>query len=658
MAKVKFKKIEIVSLIKENKKIIEYLQKKEAVELKSIDNKKLKKLKVDKSLSLIKNRISVSNEAKSILIQKGAKVGNLLSSFEGRKEMTYNDFYNKSKNIKELYGECLYIVSKEKEIKDCQSKIAKDKANLEAVSEWSDLDIQTSYAGTKNTSTFIGYFKKELDENKLFEILKSHKIDTSLCDITILTKTKLQTKVILTCHKELEDSVYKVLNEENFSYPQNPTKHPPIVRINRLKGEISNLEKIICENEKSILGKLSFINEINFVIDYFNLNLKKYEEIKKSSSTKKTSFIEGFIIEDNSKEIKKELEEKYCCFVDLIEIEPQDDAILLKNSKFSNPVEPITEMYALPNKHDIDPTSVMAFFYYLFFGMMLSDAGYGVVMVIATHLLIKKKKPEGTMLKTLKMFFYCGISTIFWGALFGGWFGDIVHVIGRDFFSVEVPSLALWYEPLTNPMSLLLLSFLLGIFHLFLGYIVRFYMLYKENKKKEAIFEVIPTMLLIIGIAPLGTSILVSVPSYLTQIGGYISIVAVILIILTTDNSKNILKRLGGGVYGLYNIASGSLSDILSYSRLLALGLATGSIANVVNLMGSMPSNLAVKGILLFFVFFIGHALNMAINMLGSYVHANRLQFVELFSKFYEGGGKPFKPFTPDTKYIKLVDKN
>ena len=142
------------------------------------------------------------------------------------------------------------------------------------------------------------------------------------------------------------------------------------------------------------------------------------------------------------------------------------------------------------------------------------------------------------------------------------------------------------------------------------------------------------------------------------DIGKYLAIIGVVLIVLTTSRtSKNILVRLGGGLYGLYNVASGYLSDILSYSRLLALGLATGSIASVVNMIGVMPEGTTMKAVMLIVVCLIGHPLNMAINVLGAYVHANRLQFVELFSKFYEGGGRAFEPLKIDTKFFKLKEE-
>jgi V/A-type H+-transporting ATPase subunit I len=164
---------------------------------------------------------------------------------------------------------------------------------------------------------------------------------------------------------------------------------------------------------------------------------------------------------------------------------------------------------------------------------------------------------------------------------------------------------------------------------------------------------------LVLGAAPLAAQILVPIPPVFTEVGKYMALSGLVLVILTgSRDSKNIFVRLGGGAYSLYNIAAGYISDILSYSRLLALGLATGSIASVINLMGSMPQNPIVKGILLTVVFVVGHTLNMAINLLGAYVHTNRLQFVEFFSKFYEGGGIPIKILGVNTKYIKFREEN
>ena len=184
-------------------------------------------------------------------------------------------------------------------------------------------------------------------------------------------------------------------------------------------------------------------------------------------------------------------------------------------------------------------------------------------------------------------------------------------------------------------------------------------MSWDKGEKFGAICDALSIYMIIIGVAPLGASILTDVPAILTKIGGYLLIAGVVLLVLTAGrSSKSIFGKFFGGLYALYNTATGWLSDILSYSRLLALGLATGSIAGVINLMGTMPSNMIVKAIVLVVVFIVGHTANLAINLLGAYVHTDRLQFVELFSKFYTGGGREFSPLSVNTQYIKFKEEN
>ena len=261
-------------------------------------------------------------------------------------------------------------------------------------------------------------------------------------------------------------------------------------------------------------------------------------------------------------------------------------------------------------------------------------------------------KVRGSMKKTVNMYLYCGISTIFWGTLFGGWFGDLIPTVMKNFMGVEnPPSLALWLEPMNDTMDLLMYSMLFGIVHLFAGLGIRFFMLIKYKNYLGAIFDVIPVMIFVVGFAIAGASFIFTVPEAIKPYGTILLAVGAALIVLTAGRSgKNIIGKLGGGLYALYNTASGYLGDILSYSRLLALCLVTGVIANVVNLLAAMPGN-----ILLFIViFFVGHTINIAINLIGTYVHTNRLQYVEFFSKFYEGSGRTFTPFKINSKFFTI----
>jgi len=298
---------------------------------------------------------------------------------------------------------------------------------------------------------------------------------------------------------------------------------------------------------------------------------------------------------------------------------------------------------------------------------MLSDAAYGFIVFLACLIILKKfPKMESGTHKALSLFMYCGLSTLFWGVLFGGYFGDLITVVSREFFHHEIIIKPVWFAPLDEPMRMLIVSLVIGLVHLYFGLILKGYMCIKQKDIVGLISDVCSWLMLITGLimmlipTDLFSSIAsmeihfssgVKTLSYCLAIAG-----AVIIFLMSGRENKNPVVRLALGLYDLYNI-TGWLSDLLSYSRLLALGLATGVIAQVVNQMGSMGGD-SVFGIIVFIlVFIIGHVFNLAINLLGAYVHTCRLQYVEFFGKFYEGGGREFMPFKESTKYIKVRQK-
>ncbi len=327
--------------------------------------------------------------------------------------------------------------------------------------------------------------------------------------------------------------------------------------------------------------------------------------------------------------------------------------VLLHNSSAVVPFEAVTEMYSLPDYRGFDPTSIFALFYAVFFGMMLSDAGYGILMAVGCFIVLKKFNLEGMTYKMIKLFFYCGISTIIWGALFGGWFGDIVAVFSRTFLGKEVVLQPIWFNPLDDPMKLLILSLALGIVHIFIGMGIKAYMQIKEGKWLDAVCDEGFWYITILGlIAWLGGG---TVSTALPKVGMYMSIIGAAGLLLTGGRHNKGFGKITGGLSNIYSITS-YMSDILSYARLLALGLATGVIAQVVNTMGTLFGGGFGGLIALVLIFILGHALNLAINALGAFIHSSRLQYVEFFGKFYLDGGEPFDPFRRKTKYIKLED--
>lgn len=660
MAKLSMKKIEIIALLKDRKKIIERLQRREYVEFSDCQDEAFVKINTASNVAQFDKAINAAVEAKDILNEFAPKKKSLLSSLNGRRGLEPDEFGKYVDQTDNYLKNCYSLINFKKNIIENRAAIIRTQTLMDALRIWLDLDISMQFKGTRYTRCFIGVIPKQSTSEEILLEIANRSPKLEMLHVEVVSSFKEQTCVVVLCHNEIAEETYETLRQMGFVLPADPAKQEPKLVLQQYESDLVKFNAEIEENTEQIQAYADKIDDIEFYIDYLTIRKDKYAVLNKIGITKNTFVITGYIPEKFAQKCVEELEARFTIAINLTEPDEEDDVpVLLENGGFASPVESVTEMYALPTKRDIDPSAVMAFFYYLFFGMMLSDAGYGLIMVIGIAVVLKKFNVEGNMRKTLKMFFYCGISTVFWGALFGSWFGDIVPIIYKNFLNTEAPSLAIWFEPILDPMKLLLFSFTLGIVHLFVGLGVSFKITWDEGRKLDAFLDTIPTYLLVLGAAPLAAGVLITVPTMIATIGKYMALAGVILIVVISKRStKNIFARLGGGVYGLYNIASGYLSDILSYSRLLALGLATGSIAGVINLMGTMPSNPVAKAVLLTVVFLLGHPLNMAINLLGAYVHTNRLQFVEFFSKFYEGGGRAFNPLKVNTKYIKFKENN
>jgi V/A-type H+-transporting ATPase subunit I len=654
MAKLRMKKIELIALLTDSKKIIELLQRRGVVELSSINDEELTETNVSAVVGEFEKFRSTVAQALEVLDKYAPEKASITDMFGGRTEVEKHEFGREAMNLEKIMDTAGEIIRSSRNIADSEQTNSQLAVKCDTLSQWTALDVPFDFKGTATTAAFIGTLPYQADTAAVEEMLP----EGSCAEV--ISATKDQTNLFVLVSRQNAQEAEDILRRNGFAAVSDPDSETPAELIENYTKQTEALEKGIESSRASIERLSPERRELQFAIDYLQMRKDKYEALSSLGFTESTFVLNGYIPEKFAEPLRKEIEAKFTAALTFTAPGEDDDVpVLLENGRFSAPVEGITKMYAMPSKSDVDPTPVMSFFYYLFFGMMLSDAGYGLVMVIGTMIALKKFKLEDSMRKTLTMFRNCGISTVIWGALFGSWFGDIVQVVGREFFHTEVGSIALWFEPIDDPIKLLLFSFGLGILHLFLGVAVSFKMSWDEGKKVGAFLDTVPVYLIILGVAPLGASILTEVPSALKTIGSYMLIAGVILLVLTAGrSSKSIFGKFFGGLYALYNTATGWLSDILSYSRLLALGLATGSIAGVINLMGSMPSNIVVKAIVLVIVFIVGHTANLAINLLGAYVHTDRLQFVELFSKFYTGGGREFSPLTVNTKYIKFKEEN
>ncbi len=654
MAKLKMKKIELIAMLTDSKKIIELLQRRGVVEITENNDEELENTNVTTVVGEFEKFRNTAVQALEIIDNYAPEKASVRDLLGGKIEVEKHEFGKEAMQMEKVMGAASEIIKNQHIITDSANSASQLQIKCDMLERWKNLDVPLNFKGTSTTSVFIGTLPYLISSEELEEKLPNN------CSVEVISSTKDQTNVFIICSKEVYDEAGDILRKLAFAHISDPENRTPNELISAYNTEI---DKLVSDSDKAkerITELAENRYQLKFVIDYLQMRKEKYDALSDLGFTENTFVLNGYIPEKFAESLKNEIESKYTAAITFTEpSEDEDVPVLLENSKFSTPIEEITKMYAMPGKGDVDPTPIMSFFYYLFFGMMLSDAGYGLLMVIGTTIALKKFKLETTMKKTLTMFRNCGISTVFWGALFGSWFGDIVQVVARNFFNKEIGSIALWFEPLTDPVKLLLVSFGLGILHLLLGVAVAFKMTWDTGKKIDAIFDALPIYLIVLGIAPVGAGMFVTVPEQLRNIGLYMLIVGVIILVLTAGRtSKSIFGKFFGGLYALYNTATGYFGDILSYSRLLALGLATGSIASVINLIGTMPENKIVKLIVLIIVFVVGHIANLAINLLGAYVHTDRLQFVELFSKFYTGGGREFSPLTVNTKYIKFKEEN
>ena len=571
--------------------------------------------------------------------------------FSTRKTVTSNEFESVLINKDKIEGNVEYILKLNNQLNDLSTEENKIAANIISLKPWVSYDIPIELNETKYTSIFIGVVPSIVNiENLKIQIEEK----TSRCFVNLIGSDKDQEYLSIVCLKNEKEDIYDVLKQYGFNAivfkDLNGTAAENIVEYEKNIKEISEKKSSI---EAEISNLIRYRDDIQLFHDYLIMERDKCKILSNMLKTKKTFYINGWIPEKFKENVENVLKQNECWY----EIQEPDEGdscpVLLNNNSFTQPFESITELYSLPSPSNIDPTAVMSPFYFIFFGLMLADVGYGIIMSIACFAVLKKFKLEGTFKKMLTMFFWCGLSTAFWGAMFGSYFGDAIPAAAKLFFKSDFIIKPIWINPMQEPMTLLYASFVFGLIHLFAGMGMKAYMLLRDGHPLDALFDVGFWYMFIIGLILLlmGNAI---IPG-LGVVGKYLSIIAALGLVLTQGRAKKgIVSKLISGVLSLYGI-TGYLSDVLSYSRLLALGLASGVISSVLSILGSMGGD-GILGIILFIVVMIfGHVFNFAINALGSFVHAARLQYVEFFGKFYEGGGEAFNPLMKKTKYIKII---
>ena len=672
MAMLRMQRVYIYALIKYCKDIMEMLQRRGVLEIENIDLEDSVFYKEDTSSIRVQYSgfLTATREAQEILARYAPRKKGLLSFFAGREQLSRSVYERLADEAPDILRAAYDIIGYQKNIDMNEAEKVKYQTQLDMIQPWLGLDVPMTFSATAATRAFIGSFAGAKTSTEIVTQLAKIIPDVEGIDLEIVHSDENQTCVFVLTGIDDAEAVSDALRRIGFEYPSYQSPVVPRQREKAIKKHISNREGRIVESVENIKALASYAEKLDFLEDYYTMKVERYAAFDEIATTDNTFILTGYIPAEDAASLAEELERDYDACVELEDSDTDDTPIKLRNNAFAAPTEGVLASYSYPNRHEADPTSVMAIFYYLFFGMMFSDAGYGLVMALACGILLKKfQHMEAGLRRSMKMFFWCGVSTTIWGLLFGSFFGDAVSVISNTFFHTPPPAIPgivvpLWLNPVDDPMKVLMLSFLLGIIHLFTGLGIQAYNFIKRKEYLPVIYDVVSWYLLVGGailallsMDMMGNMAGFTLPPVFLKIGGMMAAVgAVIIVLFAGRESSNPIIRFLKGVYGLYG-STGYLSDILSYSRLLALGMATGIIAQVFNLVGTILGDSILGVIVFIIVFLIGHTVNIGINALGAYVHTNRLQFVEFFGKFYTGSGREFKPFKINTKHYTVKEE-
>ena len=535
------------------------------------------------------------------------------------------------KEAKDLYLKAEELNNIQQEIIDLNSKRDDLLRKKEYLSPWINLEIAgRDIEALKSIKAIFGKIPVRYKIQDLQTCLDEEKDTYS---INIVSQDKSSSYVSIVTYADKEEKLRNNLKKYEF-IEETPLDTDKNVRlaIKDIDTNINNIEEQITSLTEKI--DLNDLSKLENLYDYF----VNKDEIKNSQKrlieTKNIFYLEGWLPEGKKIEASNQYIIKYT--------EPSEDEdypVYTENNKLVSPFESITNMYSVPNCREIDPNPIMSICFIIFFGMMLSDLGYGLILALATGFIIKKKhykKGEGNIIKLLCP---CGISAMIWGVVFGGCFGDLIKI---------KPII----NPLTDVMQLIGLAWLMGIIQIYIGMFMNALELIKKKQIFSAIIDTVFWYLTLTGVLLLIAPIIVGDLGFWSVVGKYLAIIGAVGLILTQGRSKKgIIGKLIGGVGSLYNI-TGYFGDILSYSRLMALCLSTGVIAQVGNLLAKMTNP-----VLGFLIILLVHTINIANSALGAYVHTSRLQYIEFFGKFYEGGGTAFQPLKMKNKYTNYKEE-
>ena len=635
MAIVKMKKFKLFALEKDRKSLLKELQKFSYVHFVKTkeDDESLKEIELNQDMTIIKEK---SQKVKwmlnyfSKLFPKDTKKEIDESSVKEtlfvlvEQQASKYDFSNDYENLANISGE---IDSNKEEI-----------ANLETyrkeLSKW--LNIKESLGNLKAFKTakfFLGTVAK-----KNFEPLKDKLRNFEHTYIEEISDESSQINIMLltsnTEEKELKNELKTYsFTETNFNFDTSFTEE-----YEKTKSREEELKKANEKLKEKVEKLLKLIPKLLIQKEYLDNALMRETVVSNFKATDTVNVIEGYIPLDMEEEFKKIVNKNSnkSNYLEITEVDKDDEEvpILLKNSGITGLFASITQMYALPKYNEIDPTAILSIFYWIFFGMMVADFAYGLILFILSGLALMIGKFDENKRKFLKFFFALSFSTMIWGLLYGSAFGDLI----------KLPTQVL--DSSKDFMSIFILSIIFGAIHLVIALGIKAYILIKNGHFMDVIYDVFLWYLTLTSLIILLLAGRFGLSEFTKNIFIACAVIGMLgIVVFGARDAKTLVGRIGGGLYSLYGITS-YIGDFVSYLRLMALGLAGGFIASAINIIVKMLVSKGILGIILgVVVFTLGQSFNIFLSFLSSYVHTSRLTYVEFFSKFYEGGGKAFKKF-------------
>lgn len=634
MAIVEMKKMRLVAMKRDRAKILHQIQRLAAVQIIEGDREALKEYAHGDASRFdeLQKQVSRLDTAISKLKPYDKTKGGLISLKPVRTSddaaqalAAKNDVFELVKRLEEI----------DRTLNDLRSREAKENAQIAQLGLWEGLDLPLEeIEDTKNTVVrLLNVPEKTLEAFK--SALGAFQVAP---EFRVVSADRDGARALLACHAMDREAYGEAVKTSGATEVQfQGVQGTPALVVDQLQGRIARINEVRAQLARETEALAARIGELKTLRDVYYIEAKQSEASAKFAETESSFLLTAWMPEDDEDKIKKAVERVTASYA--VEFEkPSDDEkppTYMRNKGVVSSFETIVNMYSSPDPRGLDPTFIMMPFYACFFGLMLSDAAYGIILGILTGFVAYKLRGKGGLGAISAVLAVGSIATVFWGGMLGGWFGieDIHPWIG--------------FTPMSEPLKMMGLCLGLGGFQIVIGMLVAMYMKIRRGRPLDALFDHGLWLVLFAGIGLL----------FVNKILGYVFIgIGAGGILFTAGRSKKgIFGKFAGGFGALYNI-TGYISDILSYARLFGMGLATGVIAMVFNKVAMMIWGGVVGTTIAIVILVVGHVFNLGINTLGAYVHACRLQYIEFFGKFYEGGGVLFRPLDATGKYMDFAD--